>query len=85
MKELKKAVSAALSNAEKLLNGMKDADGCVLEYQKELETLEECDSLVQVLSCLEKVIAYKKRMYDNVQERIAELNVEIRSQEEKKL
>ena len=85
VKELKKAVSAALSNVEKLLTGMKDADGCVLEYQKALETLEECDSLVQVLSCLDKVIAYKKRMYDNVQERIAELNVEIRSQEEKKL
>ncbi len=84
VKDLKKAVSAALSNVEKLLR-VKDVDGCVAEYQKALETLEECGSLVQVLSCLEKVIAYKKRMYDKVQERIAELNVEIRSQEEKKL
>lgn len=84
VRDLKKSVSAALSNVEKLLK-VKDVDGCMIEYKKALETLEECDSLVTVLSCLEKVIAYKKQMYDKVQEKIAELNVEIRSQEEKKL
>lgn len=84
VKALKAAVSAALSDVEKLLK-VKDVDGCVAEYQDALEKLEECDSLVQVYSCLEKVLAYKKRMYDRVQEKIAELNVQIRSQEEKNL
>lgn len=84
VKALKKSVTAALSNVEKLLI-VKDVDGCMIEYKKALENLEECDSLVTVLSCLERVIAYKKQMYDKVQEKIAELNVEIRSQKEKKL
>ncbi|MBS5284840.1 MAG: AAA family ATPase [Clostridiales bacterium] len=84
VKDLKKSVSAALLSVEELLK-VKDVDGCIPEYQRALETLEECGSLVQVLSCLEKVIGYKKQMYDKVQEKIAELNVKIRSQEEKKL
>lgn len=84
VKELKKAVSLALADAQKLLK-VKDVDGCVLEYQKVLETLETCESLVNVYSCLERVIDYKKQMYGKVQEKIAELSLEIRSQAEKKL
>ena len=83
VQELKRAVSRALAHTEKLLK-VKDVDGCVPEYQKLLEGLEECGSLVEVFSCLEKVIEYKKKMYDKVQERIAALNVEIQGQEEKK-
>ena len=83
LKELKKAVLAALADAENLLK-VKDVDGCVVEYQRFLETLEECESLANVFACLEKVITYKEKMYKKVQEKIAELNVEIRVQEEKK-
>ena len=83
LKELRKAVLAALADAEKLLQ-VKDVDACVGEYERVLKTVEECGSLVEVYTCLEKVVAYKKRMYDRVQAKIAELNVEIRSQEERK-
>lgn len=80
MKELKKAVSAACADVEKLLK-VKDVDGCILEYYEFLQRLEETESLAAVFSCLEHVIAYKKKMYNKVQEKIAELNVEIRGQE----
>lgn len=83
VKELKKAVSAALSDVEKLLK-VKDADPCIKEYQSFLEALESCESLAALFLCLEKVIGYKEKMYQKVQEKIAELNVEIRSQQEKK-
>lgn len=84
VRELKKAVSEALADVEKLLK-VKDVDTCILEYQKILETLEDCDSLAMVFSCLERVIGYKEKMYRRVQEKIGELNVEIRKQEENKL
>lgn len=80
MKELKKAVSAACADAEKLLK-VKDVDNCILKYHEFLQALEETESLAEVFSCLEHVIVYKKKMYDKVQEKIAELNVEIRGQE----
>lgn len=84
VRELKKAVSEALADVEKLLK-VKDVDTCILEYKTILDTLEECDSLAMVFSCLERVIGYKVKMYHRVQEKIAELNVEIRKQEEHKL
>ncbi len=83
VKELKRAVSAALADAEKLLQ-VKDVDGCISEYEQFLRTLDQCESLAMVLACVEKVIAYKETMYRRVQEKIAEVNVEIRSQEEAK-
>ncbi len=83
VRELRKFVSAALASVEKLLK-VKDVDGCIPEYQKALKTLEESDSLVETMSCLEKVIAYKQQMYHRVQKKIAELEVEIRSREEEK-
>ena len=83
VKELKKAVSQALSDAEKLLKSQ-DADESVFEYRKLLETLDTCDSLATVYSCLERVMDYKKHRYHQVQGEIAELNVEIRGQEDKK-
>jgi len=80
--ELKRAVAAALLDVEKLLN-VKDVDGCVSEYGKLLEKLEECDSLAIVSACLEQVIAYKEKMYKKVQMKIAETEVAIRSQQDK--
>ena len=80
--ELKKAVSVALSDVEKLLN-VKDVDTCVSEYGKLLEKLDECDSLAIVSERLEQVIAYKGKMYKKVQVKIAETEVAIRSQQDK--
>lgn len=83
VRELKKAVQAALSDVERLLK-VSDVDSSISEYQRLLQTLEECDSLTVVSTCLEAVIRYKEKMYKKVQEKIAEVNVEIRSQEDKK-
>lgn len=85
--ELKKAVSVALSDVEKLLK-VKTVDGgvvdeCVSEYGELLGKLDECDSLVIVSACLEQVISYKKWMYEQIQEKIAEAKVAIRGQQEK--
>ena len=81
VKELQNAVQRALSDAEKLLE-VKDVDSCISEYKEFLEKLEECESLVAVSVCLESVIAYKEKMYQKVQEKIAEINVELRKQKE---
>ncbi|MCI5649433.1 MAG: AAA family ATPase [Fusicatenibacter sp.] len=72
---LKKAAKAALIDAQKLIQ-VRDTDPCILEYSRFLEKLDECESLVDVNLCLEKVISYKKKMYTKVQERLAELRVE---------
>ena len=80
--ELKKAVSAALLDVEKLLK-VKDVNACVREYGNLLEKLEECDSLATVSKYLEQVIAYKEKMYPKVQEKIAETKVAIRSQQDR--
>lgn len=76
MKALHKAVKAALADAQKLLQ-VKDADGCVKEYAAFLEKLEECESLVDVSLCLEKVLSYKKNMYEKVLRKLAETRVEL--------
>lgn len=70
------AVKAALADAEQLLQ-IKDADGCVKEYVAFLKKLEECESLVDVSMCLEKVLSYKKAMYKKVQMKLAETKVEL--------
>lgn len=76
MTVLRGAVKAALADAEQLLQ-IKDADGCVKEYVAFLEKLEECESLVDVSMCLEKVLSYKKAMYKKVQMKLAETKVEL--------
>ena len=76
MKALHKAVKAALADVQKLLQ-VKDADGCVKEYAAFLEKLEECESLVDVSLCLEKVLSYKKNMYEKVLRKLAETRVEL--------
>lgn len=76
LKELRKAVRAALEDAQQLLK-VKDADACIREYAGILEKLEECDSLVTVQLCLEKVLSYKKKMYERVQIKLAETKVEL--------
>ena len=86
--ELKRAVAAALSDVEKLLNvkevdGCVSVDDCVSEYGKLLEKLDECDSLAIVSACLEQVIAYKEKIYNKVQMKLAETEVAIRSQQDK--
>lgn len=81
VKELKNAVQQALADTRKLLE-VRDVDSCITEYKEMLERLEECDSLVTVSVCLETVIAYKEKMYRKVQEKIAEINVDTRKQQE---
>ena len=76
MKALHKAVKAALADVQKLLQ-VKDADGCVKEDAAFLEKLEECESLVDVSLCLEKVLSYKKNMYEKVLRKLAETRVEL--------
>ena len=81
VKELYHAAELALADAMELLK-VKDADLCVAEYKEFLEKLAECESLVQVSVCLEKVIAYKQAMYQKVQQKIAEVYVELHHEEE---
>ena len=81
VKELKIAIQKALEDTMKLLE-VKDVAACVTEYKEILEKVEECDSLVNVTVCLETVITYKEEMYRKVQEKIAEVNVESRKQQE---
>ncbi len=83
VKELKKAVSFALSDVKKLLERT-NIDICIEEYQTLLENIENCESLSDISASVEKVISYKNKMYPKVQEKIAELNTEIRNQESKK-
>lgn len=81
LKELKRAVQKALADARELLK-VKDVDSCMEEYRKYLEKLEECESLAAVYTCLENVLAYKEQMYQKVQNRLAEINVEMRGRKE---
>ncbi len=79
--ELRRAVSGALTDAEKLLR-IRDTDPCVREYKGILENLEKCGGLASALLCLEKVISWKKKTYEKVQERLAENRVLLHSKEE---
>lgn len=81
VKELNRVAELALSDARELLK-VKDADLCIAEYKDFLERLAECESLIEVSVCLEKVIVYKQEMYRRVQQKIAEVNVELRQQKE---
>ncbi len=81
VRELNHAAELALADAKELLK-VKDADPCIAEYKEFLEKLAECESLVQVSVCLEKVIAYKQEMYQKVQQKIAEVHVALRHEKE---
>ncbi|MCD8325481.1 MAG: AAA family ATPase [Lachnospiraceae bacterium] len=81
VRKLKEAAKRAFAAAEKLLQ-VKDVDGCVKEYAAYLQRLEECEQLTAVRACLEKVISYKKEMYEKIQEKLAEKRVELRARQE---
>lgn len=80
VQELKKAAKRALADAERLLL-VSDADPIVGEYGEYLKKLEECEDLVNISLCIEKVIAYKTQMYKKVQEKIAEVRFLIREKQ----
>lgn len=80
MAELHKSVKAALAEAKKLLS-IKDVDACVKEYTAFLEHVDACDSLIDLNLCLEKVISYKKEMYQTVQRTLAERRVELNARQ----
>lgn len=77
VKELMKAAKTALKDTDVLME-FSDADASLKEYRNYLETLAQCESLVEVTLCLEKVIRWKNEMYSRIQERLAELRVETR-------
>lgn len=81
VKKLNAAVKKAVADAEELLK-ISDVDPCIKEYKDFLEKLAECESLAEVSACLETVILYKEKMYQRVQGKIAEINVESRRQKE---
>ncbi len=83
VKELQKAVKAALEDAKQLLQ-VKDVDECVIEYEKLLSSIESCESLAVVFTCLEQVVRYKEDMLGKVQVKIAEVKIELGSQEKRK-
>lgn len=76
MADLRNAVKMALADAQQLLQ-VKDTDSCIREYAAFLEKLEECESLVSVQLCLEKVFSYKKMMFQKVQMKLAETKLSL--------
>lgn len=57
------------------LSEVKDVDPCVKEYGRILENLEAQEDIAQVKHLTQKVIAYKKQMYDKVQLKSAQVQV----------
>lgn len=80
-KLLFQSAKAAAENLEKLLQ-VRDVDGCVREYANLLGNLRNLQSLVELNLCLERVLKYKKTMFRKVQDKLADIRVELRGHQE---
>lgn len=82
-RELQNSVKKALNAAYRLLE-VKDADGCIKEYEHELANLDKAHDIVRIKQITERVIRYKGEMYGRVQGKLAEVKTaQERLQEEK--
>lgn len=59
------------------LQEVKDVDSCIGEYGRILEGLEAQEDIAEVKYLTQKVIAYKKQMYDKVQLKSAQVQVKL--------
>lgn len=82
-RELMRSVKKAIDYAEKLLSkqevecGSQNADNWVQEYGEALKTIESCEDIAELKELTSKVIEYKKAMYEKIQRKMAEIQVEI--------
>ncbi len=81
MPDFRKAVSEALSTA-KMLSRRKESDPCIRKYAEHLAGIESCENLSDISLCLEKVTSWKKEMYGQIQQRLAETRVSFRERDE---
>lgn len=75
-KKLLSSVRVSRDQVIKLLE-VKDIDSCVKEYGGMLESLEAQEDIAEVKHLTQKVIAYKKQMYDKVQLKSAQVQVKM--------
>lgn len=75
-KKLLASVRISRDQVTKLLE-VKDVDSCIGEYGKTLENLETQENLAGVKHLTQRVIAYKKQMYDKVQLKSAQVQVRL--------
>ena len=75
-KELMRSVRKAADSAPKLLR-VPDADACVQKYSEALKQVEHCSDIAELKELTSKVIEYKKFMYEKIQRKMAEVQVEI--------
>ena len=83
-KNLLASVRASRDQVTKLLE-VKDVDPCVREYGRILENLEVQEDIAEVKHLTQKVIAYKKQMYDKVQLKSAQVQVKLNDTKSKRL
>ncbi len=83
-KNLLASVRVSRDQVTKLLE-VKDVDSCIGEYGRALENLEAQEDIVQVKHLTQKVIAYKKQMYDKVQLKSARVQVKLKDTKEERL
>ena len=72
--DLRRSMNRALKDAKRLLE-VKDVDHCILDYAHLLENPTEIDSTADAVRCIDEVIRYKKKMFEKVQEKRAQLTV----------
>lgn len=70
------SVRKASGNARKLLD-VKDVDECIREYSEALKQVKDCTDVAEIKELTEKVIQYKRSMYEKIQRKMAEIQVEI--------
>lgn len=83
-KNLLASVKVSRDQVIKLLE-VKDVDQCVKEYGKTLENLDAQEDIAGVKHLTQKVIAYKKQMYDKVQLKSAQVQVTLNDTRSKRL
>ncbi|MBQ9157663.1 MAG: AAA family ATPase, partial [Eubacterium sp.] len=83
MKKLKAAAAAAFKDGERILK-VPEADPVVEEYCGQLKGLEKVDDLAAFQDLLDTVIDYKKRMLQKILDRLAEIKLELRKDQEEK-
>ena len=77
-KELMRSVRKAADQAQRLCN-VPDADSCIQEYREALKAIEHCTDVTEIKELTSRVIEYKKSMYEKIQRKMAELQVDINS------
>lgn len=81
--ELLQSAKKAAQNAKELLK-VSDADVCVGRYHEMLKTLGDLSETAEMKELTEQVIGYKKVMYGKLQQKIAEVQVEMNTRRQER-